>query len=257
MALSARRAAVAIAAGALVVASASAAHADDTTAARRAAAAREMGLPYTMTELGAGFLTLPAAEVCGTSTTNCSRGEASLSVGIRFLYRYRDWGFGAGIEWATTLRSDAAVGDPSLGREHARSYFLVEGQVRYYLMRRLNWEWWMGGTLGGVVVNDSWSTNADRNPPSDADIEGPRAATLGTEGLAAGIGTGIEWVFLRNLSVGAELRYENWILPTRPPTQPGQPPSGPGVLPTGDVASLSGRVDMLELGIRVAYRIAL
>ncbi|HVY48020.1 MAG TPA: hypothetical protein VHB21_19165, partial [Minicystis sp.] len=177
---------------------------------------------------------------------NCQQGEASLSLGIHFLYRDREWGLGAGIEWATTLRTDAARGDASLERQHSRRYFLVEGQFRYYPVRRGAWEWWTGATLGGVVVNDSWSEMADRSPPSDADIQGPRAATLGTEGLAAGVGTGLEWVFLRNLSLGADLRYESWFLPTTR-----------NILPTGDVASLSGRVDMFELGLLVAYRIAL
>ncbi|HEY4116572.1 MAG TPA: hypothetical protein VGM56_01900 [Byssovorax sp.] len=236
-------------AGACVMAAAlstAEAHADDTTAARRAAAAREMGQPYAMAALGAGFIGLPAAEVCPTSLTQCSHGEASLALGIHFLYRWREFGVGGGIEWATTLRSDAARGDSSLGRDHSRRYFLIEGQFRYYPLRRSAWEWWTGATFGAVIVNDSWSEYADRDPPTDADIQGPRAATLGTEGLAAGIGTGVEWSFLRNVSLGADLRYANWFLP-----------NNRSVLPTGDVASLSGRVDMFELGVVLAYRIAL
>jgi hypothetical protein len=240
--------ALAAAAFAIVVAVPSRARADDTTAARNAAAARDMGRPYTMAEVGASFLGLPAATVCPgiVSKTTCSLGEASLSLGIHFLYRDREWAFGAGIEWATTLRTDAARGDPSLERQHARSYFLVEAQGRYYAYRRGPWEWWLGATLGGVVVNDSFSEKADRNPPSDADIQGPRAATIGTEGLAAGIGTGAEWIFARNWSLGADFRYANWFLPTVRQ-----------VLPTGDVASLSGRLDVFELGVLLAYRIAL
>src|SRR5262249_5299978 len=120
--------------------------ADDTTAARRAAAAREMGRPYTMAEPGTAFLTLPAAEVGPRTLTDCTHGEASLALGIHFLFRDREWGVGAGIEWATTLRTDAARGDPSLERDHSRRYFLVEGQVRYYPVRRPFWEWWVGGT---------------------------------------------------------------------------------------------------------------
>jgi hypothetical protein len=237
----------AAAAGVALVAASSLARADDTTAARRAAAARDTGRPYTMAEVGTSFLTLPAAEVCPQSLNNCTHGEASLSLGIHFLYRDKAWGVGAGIEWATTLRTDAAYGDaPSIQRDHARSYFLVEAQARYYPLRRQTYEWWVGTSLGGVVVNDSWSEKADRDPPSDADIQGPRAATLGTEGLSIGIGTGIEWLFARNWSLGADFRYANWFLPT-----------SREVLPTGDVASLSGRVDMFEIGALLAYRIAL
>ncbi len=240
-----------IAAAIAVAVAPAAARADDTTAARSAAAARDMGRPYTMAEVGASFLTLPAAEVCPkalpTPTSNtCKQGEASLSLGIHFLYRDKEWAFGAGIEWATTLRTDAALGAASLERAHERRYFLVEAQGRYYPLRRGPWEYWVGATLGGVVVNDSWVTKADRDPPSDADIQGPRAATLGTEGVAAGIATGAEWIFARNWSLGADFRYANWILPTVRQ-----------VLPTGDVASLSGRVDMFELGVLLAYRIAL
>ena len=237
---------VAVASAAIVAAAPAVARADDTTAARRAAAARDQGRPYTMAEVGASFLTLPAAEVCPFSVHNCKHGEASLSLGIHFLYRDKEWGVGAGIEWATTLRTDAANGDTSLERDHSRRYFLVEGQVRYYPLRRPLWEWWTGATFGGVIVNDSWSERADRSPPSDADIQGPRAATLGTEGIAAGVGTGVEWLFARNWSLGADFRYASWFLPTTR-----------DVLPTGDVASLSGRVDMFELGVLLSYRIAL
>jgi hypothetical protein len=222
------------------------AEADETAQARRAAAARERGRPYTMAELSAGFLALPAAQVCLTSLTNCSRGEFSLALGIHNLYRYRAFGFGAGIEWATTLRNDSARGAESLARDHSRRYFLVEGQVRYYFVERAATEWWAGATLGGVVVNDSWSVKADREPYADTELVGPRAATVGTEGITAGVAAGFEWTFAKNWSWGMKLRYSSWFLPeTRK------------VSPTLDVASLSGRVDMFDFGAAIAYRIAL
>ena len=222
------------------------AEADETAQARRAAAARERGRPYTMAELSAGFLALPAAQVCLTSLTNCSRGEFSLALGIHNLYRYRAFGFGAGIEWATTVRSDSARGAEELGRDHSRKYFLVEGQVRYYFVQRAAIEWWGGATLGGVVVSDSWSVNADRTPYADTALAGPRAATVGTEGLTAGIAGGFEWSFARNWSWGMKLRYSSWFLPEERKLSP-----------TLDVASLSGRVDMFDFGAAIAYRIAL
>ncbi len=64
-----------------------------------------------------------------------------------------------------------------------------------------------------MVVNDSWSENADRNPPVDTDFVGPRAATLGTEGLTVGLCGGAEWTFLPNWSFGPSLRYSTWFLP--------------------------------------------
>jgi len=236
----------ALAAAAATLLAQSGACADDTTTARRAAAAREMGLPYTMAELSTGFLALPAAEVCLYSVQNCERGEISLALGIRNLYRLREFGFGAGIQWATTLRTDAAQGASTLERDHSRSYFLVEGIFRYYFLRGSEWEWWGGATVGGVVVNDSWTVKADREPYADTAVIGPRAATVGTEGLTLGAGLGGEWSFARNWSFGALLRYSSWFLPGEREKSP-----------TLDVASLSGRIDMFDFGLVLAYRIAL
>lgn len=220
--------------------------ADDTSAARRAAAAREQDRPYTMAEVSTGFLALPAAEVCLVSLTNCSRGELSLAFGLHNLYRYHRFGLGAGIEWATTLTSDASRGAQDLERSHSRRYFLVEALGRYYFVHSKAWEWWGGVSFGGVVINDSWSVKADREPYADTALVGPRSATIGTEGLSAGVGIGGEWSFARNWSIGTKLRYESWFLPNERKTSP-----------TADVASLGGRVDMFDVGFLLAYRIAL
>jgi hypothetical protein len=224
------------------------ARADETSAAARAAAAREMDQSHTAAEVNTGFLLLPGALVCPTSTNpaTCSRGEASFAVGIQNVWRYHAFGFGAGFVWATTLRSDAANGDASLGREHTRSYLLVEGLVRYYFLRSKAWDFWAAGTAGLVVVNDSWTETADRDPYSDIATVGPRAATLGTEGFDIGVGAGAEWSFLPNWSFGPSLKYANWFLP-----------STRQVSPTLDVASLAGRLDVIDVQIRLSYRIAL
>jgi hypothetical protein len=222
------------------------ASADETSAARRATAAREMNRPHTMAELSTGFLALPAADVCIKSLTDCSRGEFSVAVGLDNFYRFRSFALGAGIEWATTVRNDAAGGAPELEREHSRRYFLVAAKVRYYFLRIKAWELWGGATLGGVVVRDAWSVFSDRNPYADTDLVGPRAATIGTEGLAAGAGFGAEWSFAPNWSFGTKLLYSSWFFPRQPKTSP-----------TLDFASLSGRVDMFSVGFIIAYRIAL
>jgi hypothetical protein len=222
-----------------------AAGADESSAARRAAAAHERGRPYTMFELGGGFLTLPAADVC-PSPDQCEQGETSIAVGLHNLYRYRDIAIGAGIQWATTLGAETAAGAPELERDHSRRYFLVEAQFRYYGIRASAWELWGGATLGGVVVNDSWSVKADREPYADTAFVGPRAATIGTEGLAAGVAIGAEWTFASNWSFGSQIRYSSWFLPSEPER-----------LPTGDRASLQGRVDMIDFVLALAYRIAL
>ncbi|AUX21352.1 hypothetical protein SOCEGT47_018340 [Sorangium cellulosum] len=222
--------------------------ADESRAARRAAAAREQDRPYTMVEVSGGVMALPGADVCPISVAprDCEQGETSISVGIHNIYRWRYIGFGAGIFWAASLSTDAARGAPELERDHERSYFMVEGLFRYYFLRSRSWEWWAGATLGGVVVNDSWSVEADRNPYSDTAYVGPRAATIGTEGVAAGLAIGGEWTFAPNWSLGSHLRYSSWFLP-----------SERKVSPTGDRASLSDRVDMFNIGLRIAYYVAL
>lgn len=234
----------ALAAAALLVAPA--AVADESSAARRAAAARERDRPYTMFELGAGLLTLPAADVCPISLDSCEQGETSISMGAHNLYRHRNIGIGAGIQWANTLRAETARGAEEFDRDHSRRYFLVEAQFRYYGIRSNSWEWWAGVNIGGVVVSDSWSVKADREPETDTSFIGPRAASLGTEGLAAGFGVGAEWTVASNWSLGTQIRYSSWFLPDVPEQ-----------LPTGDLASLSGRVDMFDFGLTIAYRIAL
>ncbi len=233
---------------ALVMLVAGTARADDSTAALVAAAARAQDRPHTLAEVNTGFLLLPGAQVCPASLdpSTCKRGEYSFAVGLQNLYRIHAFGFGAGIQWASSLRSDAALGDPSLGREHSRSYFLVEGLFRYYFIHSKSWDFYAGVNAGLVVVNDSWSENADRNPPVDTDFVGPRAATLGTEGLTVGISGGAEWTFLPNWSFGPTLRYSNWILPSQREMSP-----------TLDVTSLAGRLDMIDVSARITYHIAL
>jgi len=238
----------ACAAGLAIAMAPAAARADETTATSRAAAARERSRPHTLVELNTGFLMLPGALVCPQTIDpdTCKRGEFSLAFGIQNIWRWRAFGFGGGIQWATTLRTDAALGDPKLERSHSRRYFLVEAQARYYFISRKAWEFWAGATIGGIVVNDSWSVKADREPYADTAFVGPRGATIGTEGLTLGACIGGEWSFATNWSLGPSLRYSNWFLPSTRVQSP-----------TLDVASLSGRLDMIDVGLRVAYRIAL
>lgn len=219
---------------------------DASTTSRRAVEARERGNPYTMVEASVGVFALPAAEVCPTSLDECETGEISLALGLHNIYQIGDFGFGAGIMWATTLRNDSARGAPELERDHARRYFLVEGLFRYTLFQADVSEWWVGATVGGAFLNDSWTVKSDREPESEVEFIGPKAATIGTEGVSVGIAGGGTWIFAENLSLGGTLRYANWFLPPQPE-----------VSPTGDVASLSGRLDMIELSLAIAYRLAL
>lgn len=217
---------------------------DDASKNQRAALARERGDPYTMIELRGGVLALPAATVCPTSLDKCETGEVSLTIGLANYYQFGPFGFGAGINWATTLRNDAARGAPELERDHARSYFLIEAYFRYLFVREKKWEFWASGSIGGVGVNDSWTVKGERDPVADVQFIGPKANTIGTLGFSFGPGVGGAYLLVENLSLGASLRYENWFLPFTPTTSP-----------EGDVASLSGRVDVFDLSLSLAYRL--
>ncbi len=221
---------------------------DDTTVARRASDARDRGLPHTEAELTTGFLLLPGALVCETANdpSSCNRGEFSFAAGLQNIYRIGPFGVGAGLGWAHTLRSDAANGDPSLQREHSRSYFMVEAIGRYYFLKSKSWDFWAGLTVGLVVLNDTWTTDADRNPYEMTANIGPQTGVLASEGLTLGANAGAEWTFAPNWSFGPTLRYCNWFLPRTPK-----------VSPTLDVASLAGRLDVIDVAVRVTYRIAL
>lgn len=236
---------VVLVAGALTYAGS--ARAEDTSvSARRAVAAREQGRPHTVVEVGTGIVALPAAEVCPTSLNECSTGEISWGVGIRNLYQFGAFGVGAGVIWATTLRNDDARGAPELEREHSRRYFTVEGIFRWSFLQSADAEGWLGGTLGLVMVLDEWTVLRDREPLNSVRLVGPESLVIGTEGFTTTVAAGGSWFFADSFSLGGMLRYGNWILPFEPETSP-----------IGDVASLSGRVDVFDLTLNLAYRLAL
>lgn len=200
---------------------------------------------HTMFQLGTGLLALPGAEVCPRSPLECEPGETSFGIGLQALGRIDAFAFGAGIKWAVGLRPNAAKGLDELEREHSRSYFLYEGYFRYYLPRLRHWEWWLGANIGGVVVNDSWSVLADREPYSDTDYIGPRELTIATQGLSLGIvAAGAHWRFAEHWLFGAHFQYGMWILP-----------SEREVTPTLDFASLAGRIDIIDVGLAIAVRL--
>jgi len=220
--------------------------ADDSRGAQRAVEARKKGRPYTMVEVNGGSIALPAAKVCPTSLNDCKTGEISLALGIANLYAVGPYGFGASINWATTLRNDAASGDPSLERDHSRRYFLIETFFRYTFLQAKKYEFYVSGSLGGVGVNDSWTVKRDRQPLGSVQFIGPKANTIGSLGVAFGPGVGGSYIIVDNLSIGGALSYENWVLAFHPKTSP-----------TGDVASLSGRLDAFHLSLTLAYRLPL
>ena len=204
--------------------------------------------PHTTFQFGLGLLALPGAEVCPISPDQCEPGETSIGLSVQNLYHFDDFAIGAGITWAFGLRNDAAAGDPqgTLGRQHSRSYFVVDGQFRYYFTHFGAWDFWAGASAGAVIVRDAWSETADRDPYSDVSMVGPRGETMATEGFAAGVGIGAQWNFMENAVFGSHFHYANWFLPgTRKLTD------------FGDPASLAGRVDVLDFGLMIAYRLSI
>lgn len=205
--------------------------------------------PHTMFQLSIGLLALPAAEVCEQTTVDCEPGETSLAFSLDNLGRLSDFAFGAGITWAFGLRPGGpAPGDPdgSLGRQHSRSYFLVQGHFRYYPPPLGSFDWWVGSSMGLVVVNDAWSTLADREPYADTDFVGPRAQNLVTEGVSFGSGIGGHITLSDRWMLGTHFRYSNWVLP-----------SDREVTPQQDLASLAGRIDIFDFGIVAGFQLPL
>lgn len=206
------------------------------------------GDAHTLFQAGIGLLALPAAKVCPT-LSRCEPGETSFALTLRSLGRYRNFAFGAGINWGFGLRPSDDIRadvDPTLERRHSRSYFVFDGEFRYYLPSTGAWDWWTGATAGLVVVNDSWTTLSDREPYADTAFVGPRAMTLATEGLSVSVGVGGHWRFAEHWIFGTRVRYGNWFLPdTRETT------------PMGDSSSLAGRVDVFDFGLVVGFRLSL
>jgi len=190
------------------------------------------------------MLALPAAEVCSSPSSPCQPGEASLALSLSSLVRLRRIAIGAEADVAFGLRPEQGV--RAAGREHVRSYFAFGGLFRYYLPVTRRLEWWVGGSIGAVVLSDSWSTEFDRNPYSDLRTVGPQRLTLRSEGLSLGPTIGGHFRFRDRWLVGSQLRYLNWFLP-----------SERARTPFGDGASLAGRIDVFEFGVFLGFRAGL
>lgn len=223
------------------------------TAIRLAALERPTGIA----EFGFGWLTLPGASVCVARDNACPQGDTSFEIDAWQLYRgTRRWAFGAGLLLALipttdvplpetsprepTIPPPAAAGDAK--REHSRQYFTVEGTARYYPYVGQNVEWWIGVTGGLVVVSDRFVVQDD----SDRALLGPQGVTIRTEGGSVGLAGGPVIALTQNWTLGATLRWGQWILPRKAAKDP-----------LGSEASLTGRNTVLSLGANVAFRLGL
>jgi hypothetical protein len=200
----------------------------------------------TLFAASAGVLALPFAEACPFTGAACEPGEVALGTGLHVYGRIYDFAVGAGFTYAGGLKTTEAAGAALLEREHSRSYLVLDGVFRYYPPPLGSFEWWVGGSIGAVVINDTWTTLADREPYSDVDLIGSQAMSLATEGFSAGLEVGGMWKFHDIWWVGTTLRYSNWLLP--PERE---------MTPLGDLASLAGRVDVIEAGLQIGFELFL
>lgn len=222
----------------------SAARADETPATRSALLAPRLDQPYTLAQLGVGVLTLPAASVC-LATLPCTKGDTSIEANFWQFYRAnRLFAIGAGASVALRPTSDTTTTETGQARNHSRSYFLVEGQGRFYFVHAIPFEAYLGATVGGIVLSDRYSNPG--SAPVTIAIIGPRVITLRTEGLSLGGVLGFSWFFAANWALGASVRYLRWFLPHEAATTVFL-----------DRASLTDQQSAFDLGFSATYRIAL
>ena len=200
----------------------------------------------TMVSADGGVLALPFAEACPFTGAACEPGEVGMAAGLHVHGRIYDFGVGAGFTYAAGLKSTEAAGAAALEREHSRSYLVLDGVFRYYPPQLGDFVWWVGASVGAVVINDRWTTLADREPFAEADLIGPEALSLATEGFSAGVQVGGHWKFYDIWLVGTSIKYSNWVLPDERE-----------VTPLGDLASLAGRVDVVEAGLALGFELFL
>jgi hypothetical protein len=218
--------------------------AEETASTRSALAARGVDRPYTMAQLGLGLLTLPAADVC-LKARPCTKGDTSFEVDFWQMYRAnRRLAVGAGASIALNPTTDSPPSEAGIERSHTRSYFLVEGQGRYYVIDSPFVEAWIGATAGGVIVSDRYAIDEGDKPT--AALIGPRASNLRTEGGTVGALVGMQWSFAPNWAAGFSARYMRWFLPHEAATTV-----------FFDRATLTDQQSVINFGLSCSYRIAL
>lgn len=198
--------------------------------------------PTGIAEAGFGWLTLPGANVC--SSTTCKAGDTSFELDGWQLYRRNlRLAFGAGLLLGLIPTTDVPPSEESgIKRNHTRKYLTLEGMLRYYPYVGESFEFWVGLTGGLVVLSDRFQVVDDYDKP----LIGPAGVTIRTEGATVGLAFGGAYQLSRNWSVGGSLRFGNWFLPDARATDPFK-----------DQASVGGRNSVFSLGFNLAYRIGL
>jgi opacity protein-like surface antigen len=216
---------------------------------------------HTVAEIEAGIIALPNAPISaanrgGTTPIGAvGNGDATVQTGFHLLYRAtREWAFGAGVSFTPTPTSDKNYGSTAgLTRSHARSYFLLGGEARYFPVRSRSFEAWFGITGGVVVIADRFTTNA----PTVPSFLGTTTVTVSTEGVAIGVQAGANYLVTDQWVLGLALRADQWILPSEPDQAFLPFATEASCDSIGDCRTLTGSVRAFELGVTVGYRIPL
>jgi hypothetical protein len=207
--------------------------------------------------LEAGIIALPDAPISAafqggkTPFGPVGSGDATVLASLHLLYRAnREWAFGANGVFAPNPTSDPNFKVNGLTRTHSRSYFLLGGEVRYFPFH-LRWlDAWVGATAGAVIIADRFTTTA----PPVASFLGTTTVTVSTEGFAAGLQTGADYLITDQWIVGVALRADRWLLPTNNQKPFSQESSCDAL---GDCPTLTGGVMAFEFGLTVGYQLAL
>ncbi|HEY3500185.1 MAG TPA: hypothetical protein VGK73_36090, partial [Polyangiaceae bacterium] len=113
--------------------------------------------PVGIAEVNVGVLTLPNAEVCAERSAGCSNGDLSFALEGWEVYRASQrFAFGAGVLVGLIPTASPRQDPEGPQRDHTRSYFTLEGVVRYSPYVGRSFEAWVGAIGGLVVVSDQF-----------------------------------------------------------------------------------------------------
>jgi hypothetical protein len=208
--------------------------------------------PHTIAEAELGAIVLPNAPISpaqrgGNLPFQIGKGDATFMTGLHVLFRATPtWAVGAGALFAPHPTSDTEYGlggATTLPRTHSRSYLYIGAEGRYIPIHTRYFEVWAGLTAGGIIIADRFDNNAAVPVPS---ILGAPEVTVSTEGYALGAQIGANWIATEHIVVGLTFRADIWALPNKEQCSS-----------FDDCATLKGVVDAFEMGLTIAYRIAL
>ncbi len=194
-------------------------------------------------EVGVGWLTLPAAEVCVVEpVARCRTGDTTPLFEVwNFVRLDLGLAFGAGITLGLFPTTNAPSADPpGVNRTQRRGYMTIESMARYYPYATRNVEAWVGAGVGLVIVSDSFESEQGTG---DQAFVGTPGVILRTEGLSVLGGLGVAASLSEHWFVGGTARLGRWYLP-----------DSPTMSPLGDVASLTGANTFLYAGLNISFR---